>query len=117
MAVDATQGTTETLERLLFQVVTNGTNSALYRSNIFTVHVMIEEFNRCSTKEELGGIDRNGIFLETSKDEAEMPMMFVLFCTSNENIISVQKNETETTKHLVPEPLECMSCILQAKRH
>lgn len=51
------------------------------------------------------------------KDEATMLMMFAFIGTGNGDIINVHEGEIETTKHLVPEPLKCLSSILQAKRH
>ena len=43
--------------------------------------------------------------------------MFESVCTSDENVVDVDKNESETTSNFVHESLKCLCGVAATKRH
>ena len=46
-----------------------------------------------------------------------MDFVFEGICTSDENVIDVDKNETETTSNFIHETLKSLCCVAETKRH
>jgi hypothetical protein len=54
---------------------------------------------------------------QSLKDQAQVMLVFLWICTSDEQVVNIGVTERETTQNLIDEALERLCCISQSKWH